>query len=193
MSGLDPPPPPTPPKAGEVLVLDVTIPELDRVTDWYLEIRATEGRRRLVTVIEVLSPGNKLHARGRRAYLRKRGRIFESSTHLVEIDLMRAGEPMPWVGPVPQADYRILVSRASDRPRAKVHAFPLRTPIPDVPIPLLPPDDDVPLPLNALVRLTYDRARYDLSLDYGRAPVPPLAEADAAWAAGIVGGGAADA
>ena len=146
-----------------------------------------------MTVIEVLSPGNKLHARGRRAYLRKRGRIFESSTHLVEIDLMRAGEPMPWIGPVPPADYRVLVSRTPARPRAKLHAFRLRAPIPDVPIPLLPPDEDVPLPLNALVHLTDDCARDDLSLDYGRPPVTPLAEADAAWAAGIVGGGAAGA
>jgi hypothetical protein len=31
----------------------------------------------------------------------------------------------------------------------------------------------------------YERARFDLRLDYSRPPVPPLDEGDAAWARGL--------
>ena len=47
--------------------------------------------RKLVAVIEFLSPTNK---RGleRKKYLRKRERILLSSVHLLEIDLLRKGK-----------------------------------------------------------------------------------------------------
>ena len=44
----------------------------------------------VVTIIEVLSPSNKIGA-GREEYLRKQERILSSGTHLVEIDLLRVG------------------------------------------------------------------------------------------------------
>jgi len=54
----------------------------------------------LVTLMEVLSPANKLYGPGRNAYLRKREDVLGSRTSLIEIDLLRAGEPMPLVGPL---------------------------------------------------------------------------------------------
>ncbi|QLQ06742.1 MAG: DUF4058 family protein [Anaerolineae bacterium] len=39
--------------------------------------------------------------------------IFGSRTHLAEIDLLRAGEPMPMNGCPPDVAYRILISRAA--------------------------------------------------------------------------------
>jgi hypothetical protein len=35
--------------------------------------------------------------------------------------------------------------------------------------------------LQALLNGIYDRAAYDLKLDYSSEPVPPLPEADAVW------------
>jgi len=49
-----------------------------------------------------------------------------------------------------------------------------------VPVPLLPGDDDVPLDLGHTLRTIYDEARYDLSIDYGEMPIPPLPGNDAA-------------
>ena len=63
----------------------------------------------------------------------------------------------------------------------------VRAPLPVVPVPLLPGDKDVPLDLGHAVRTIYDEARYDLSIDYGEPPVPPLSEDDAAWARELVG------
>ena len=65
----------------------------------------------VVTIVEVLSPANKRAGRGRDAYLQKRERVLGSSTHLVEIDLLRTGEPMPMAGALRDLDYRIVVSR----------------------------------------------------------------------------------
>lgn len=114
----------------------------------------------VITVIELLSPTNKLTREGRRQYARKRLRILGSATHFIEIDLLRAGEPFPFRvqdGDV-QSDYRILVSRAQDRPQAAVYLFTIREPIPDIPVPLQPGDTEPSLALNRLVHEVYDRA-----------------------------------
>src|SRR5690242_11351705 len=51
------------------------------------------GEERLVTTVEILSLANKTPgAKGRDLYLRKQQEILESSTHLVEIDLLRGGQ-----------------------------------------------------------------------------------------------------
>jgi hypothetical protein len=45
------------------------------------------------------------------------------------------------------------------------------------------PDDQEPLvDLNELLSGVYERAGYDLVLNYGEPPTPPLNEADAVWA-----------
>ena len=97
---------------AETRVLEVAMPAVDEVTDAYLEVHDVKHGT-LVTVIELLSPGNKLHAAGRADYLTKRAQISRTRTSLVEIDLLRVGEPMPLVGSLPRGGYRILVSRGA--------------------------------------------------------------------------------
>jgi len=167
------------PMASGVLTVDV--PMADEVEESYLEVREVRTGV-LVTVVELLSPANKLHAEGRRQYEAKRLRVLGTLTNLVEIDLLRAGEPMPVSGPAVRSDYRILVSRGTQRPRALLHAFGLRDPIPTIPIPLLAGDPEPPLDLGAVVHGVYRRARLDLRLDCDAPPVPPLGEDEAAWA-----------
>lgn len=53
---------------------------------------------KVVTAVELLSPGNKLHAKGRQAYIEKRMNSLSSQTNLVVIDLLRAGQPTPTQG-----------------------------------------------------------------------------------------------
>lgn len=172
------------PATQGVAVAEVIVPMSERVRENYLEVRAVEDRA-LVTLIELLSPANKLFKKGRSKYERKRWRVFNSLTSLVEIDLLRAGRPMPWTqGPAP-SDYRILVSREYRRPGAQLYTFDVRTPIPAIPLPLLPGDPEPPIDLNAILHAVYDRARYDLVVHYDRPPEPPLREGDAAWAIDI--------
>jgi hypothetical protein len=109
-------------------------------------------------------------------------------SNLIEIDLLRDGEPMTTDDGSPQSDYRILVSRSWNRPKAKLYAFDLRAPIPTFPLPLMEGEDEPPVDLNTILHVLYERADYGLRLDYTEPPDPPLDEADAAWARGLIGG-----
>ena len=157
----------------------VEIPMPEEVRERYLTVRdvATEE---VVTVIEVLSLANKLTNEGRTEYLSKRQIVLASQTNLVEIDLLRAGEPLP---PFQAGDshYRILVSPAQDRPLSRVFRFGVRQPIPDFTIPVRPGETEPLLPLNQLLHELYDRGGYDLAIDYSRPPSPPLSNEEMAW------------
>jgi hypothetical protein len=150
----------------------------------YLEIRLPHNKQ-VITAIEILSPANKQPGAGREEYEKKRLRIVRSSTHLVEIDLLRWGQPMFMVGP-PEASnpaYRILVSRAEKRPRSELYPFGIQDTIPVFKVPLLEADDDEPiLHLTPLLHALYARASYDLQIDYTIPPIPPLPEEDQRWA-----------
>ena len=166
---------------AEVGVLEVDVPMNDEVGENYLEVHeVTTGK--LVTILEALSPANKLHEEGRRQYEEKRNSVFRTRTNLVEVDLLRAGEPLPVIGKLVRSDYRILASRGSQRPKAQLYNFNLRQPIPKFPLPLLPGDDEPPVDLNTILHQLYERARFDLRLDYTQPPVPPLGDEDVTWA-----------
>jgi hypothetical protein len=86
----------------------------------------------------------------------------------------------------PESDYRILVHRGWHRNEGDLYAFGLRDAIPLIPIPLRQGEDEPLLDLNALLHALYDQAVYSLRIQYDQPPTPPLAEADAAWAAEVL-------
>lgn len=112
--------------------------------------------------------------------------MLRTRTNLVEVDLLRAGDPMPVVGPVTRCDYRILVSRGARRPRAQLYAWNVPQPIPAFPLPLLPDDGEPVVDLGAILAALYNRARCDLSLDYTEPPVPPLTSDAEAWVREVI-------
>ena len=155
---------------------------IDDICEMRVEIIDAHSRS-VVTVIEVLSPANKIPAAaGRKSYSDKRLEVMQSPSHLVEIDLLRAGDPMPIGETLPRSDYRIHVSHVADRPQEKLWMFGVRDRLPDVPIPLKPIDPDVTRSLRAILDTADARAGYDLDIDYLREPVPPLQGTDAKWA-----------
>jgi hypothetical protein len=158
----------------------VNVPMPEEVREAYLEVREV-GTGEVVTVIEVLSPKNKRSGEGRNAYERKRQQVLGSVTHLVEIDLLRGGKPMPILGNQIQASYRILVSRSNSRPKAELYPFSWQEPIPSFLLPLRKGDIEPLLDLQVLIHGVYDRAGLDLAIDYTCEPVPPLSEADGIW------------
>lgn len=149
--------------------LSVTVPLRTTVREGYLEIRRF-GSEAVVTVIEVLSPKNKRSREGRAQYENKRAQILGSRTHLVEIDLLRQGEPMPLVGSVERSHYRILVSRSDRRPQADLYIFNLSDPIPQLPIPLEGDDPTPILDLKHMLETIYDQGSYTLRLNYQQLP-----------------------
>ncbi|NJK52113.1 MAG: DUF4058 family protein [Leptolyngbyaceae cyanobacterium SU_3_3] len=158
----------------------VTVPMPVEVREGYLEVRET-ATQTVVTVIEILSPTNKRPGKGRETYETKREAILGSRTHLVEIDLLRGGEAMPVLGESHTSDYRILVSRSEHRPRAELYRFDVLDPIPAFALPLRSPDREPVTNLRALLNQVYERAGYEVVMDFSRDPVPPLTEQSAAW------------
>jgi hypothetical protein len=165
--------------ADAARIVVVPTPQEER-REGYIEIRAV-GSHEVVTVIELLSPTNKDPGAGRRDYVAKREQVLHSRTNLVEIDLLRAGEPMA-MQPRPEHDYRIMVARGWESPQGGECPFDLRDPVPVIQVPLRETEPGARLALGELLNEIYDRARYDLRLDY-RLPPPelPLCQEEAAW------------
>lgn len=155
-----------------------------------IEIRDRKNRR-VITVIELLSPSNKKSGPDRDDYLAKRREIIASlETNLVEIDLRRGGKRLsPPV--LPACDYYALVV---DKPRQyDLHFWPigLRDRLPIVPIPLLDPDPPVKLNLKAIIDATYDAAKFGNYI-YEGTPEPRLRPEDKAWAQKLLARSAAN-
>jgi hypothetical protein len=159
----------------------------DEIHEPRVEIVDVESRT-VVTVIEVLSPSNKLRgSEGRREYLRKRRSVTASSTHLVEIDLLRAGTPVFVGQELPPHDYGVYVSRAREDSRSGLYwPILLRQRLPVARIPLRDGDADAQLDLQAILNRQYDEAGYEVDVDYSVAPEIPLSAESAEWAAGLL-------
>jgi hypothetical protein len=153
--------------------LAVTVPMAEDVQERYLEIREV-GSGMVVTVVEVRS------GEGKQKYDAKRQKILSSDVNLVEVDLLRTGDPKPVTGGI-QSDYRILVSRADRRPAADLYAFNLRDVIPLFPLPLRSRDEEPTINLYELLDTVDREAALDLTIDYTQQPIPPVSESDFAW------------
>ena len=161
--------------------LKVRLAMSEEVREGYLEV-IDMGTKEVVTVIEVLSPANKRPGKGREMYEEKRDKIFGSRTNFVEIDLLRGWEPLPVLDNDIAAHYRILASRGNERPFADLYLFNLPDAIPCFPLPLGAGDVEPIVDLQVLLNTVYDRAAYDITLDYTAQLVPALSETDAVWA-----------
>ncbi|MEO1590920.1 MAG: DUF4058 family protein [Cyanobacteria bacterium J06632_22] len=134
-----------------------------------------------MTAVELLSPSNKRAGQGREHYLATRLKMPGSRTHLVEIDLLRAHPPMPFSNATVQSAYRILVSRTGQRPHATLYPFGVQDAIPRFHFPLVDSDTEPVLNLGILLNQVYDRASYDLAIDYSQPLQPSLTEDNQRW------------
>ncbi len=159
----------------------------DEIERW-IEVRDTTGR--LVTVLEWLSPSNKLETDERERFQRRRRRFHSGGASVVEMDLVRQGA---WLFPEgvrralreAGATYGVCVFRAGRTGECEVYPIRLRDRLPCPRIPLRPTDADVALDLQPLIDQCHERGRYHL-LNYRFALDPPLAPEDAAWAAHLL-------
>lgn len=169
--------------------IEITLPMPQEVKEHYLSILDRETRA-VVTIIEVLSPGNKRPGSdGRTEYLSKRDRVLVSMTNLVELDLLRGGMRLPADQQLPTGDFFAIVSRGRLRPAAQAYRWTVRESMPAIPIPLAGRDSDVTLDLQPAFSAAYDGGGYDYSLDYSQPIEPPLPDADAAWAQEVLQSG----
>jgi hypothetical protein len=154
----------------------------DEIREPRVEIIDAEGRG-VVTVIEVVSPANKVPgSRGQASFRRKRSEVMTSTTHWVEADLLREGATLVAAEALPQGDYFVHVSRVRQRPSGLI--WPIRLPqrLPVIDVPLRNDGPTYRLDLQQVLDAVYDGSNYDLSIDYTQPPCPPLREEYAAWA-----------
>ena len=177
-----------PKRAARPLILTATEPIRQR----YVELIDPDDGNRLITVIEFVSPSNKLSGGdGRRKYERKRRECYDAGVNFVEIDLTRAGRRRllaaavlgeDAIPPEHRGTFAACVYRGHGEGRFEVHAMPLDEPLPDIPVPLRAGEDDEHLPLQSLIARAYAGGAYWARIDYAKPPEPPLSEADAAFA-----------
>ena len=173
------------PGPGGIAAPAVELPSYVDVPQLSVEIRDV-AERRLVALIEILSPANK-QGDGAREYHDRRLDLLRTQAHLLELDLLRGGARIPLAGAPPPAPYYVFLSRSQRRPFTQVWPIALRERLPVVPVPLLPPDPDVPLDLQAAVVDCFGLVGYERLLPYADPPPPPeLGPEDAAWVAAIL-------
>jgi hypothetical protein len=162
------------------------------VREVYVEILSLRDGERVVTVIEVLSHGNKAPGtEGKRLYVNKQRELLSSGVHLLEIDLLRG---TAHAVAAPQAhcqrrgrwDYLVSLHRGGTGDRYEVWARTVRQRLPRVVVPLARDDPDVVLDLQAVLDRCYDEGAYARRVDYRRDPPLPLAGDDTAWAATLL-------
>jgi hypothetical protein len=151
---------------AEPIVLQL---ESEPVNEPYIVIMDIDGNR-IITVIEFLSPSNKIEGEGRESYLKKYRELLAGNVSIVEIDLVRSGE---WVS-VPRryqmpakyrTTYRVCVRRNTRPDKVELYPITLRQKLPAVRIPLRPGDADVSLDLQPILDQAYRNGRYD-RIDY---------------------------
>ena len=131
--------------------------------------------KELITVIEILSLADKTGA-GLQEYRLKRDQLVHSMVHLVEVDLLRAGQrPGAEVHTPPlDTEYILLVNRAQqgDERISEIWPVALNEPLSYLPIPLLAPDPDILLDLDDMMQAVYQRGAYSRRINYHQ-PIPP--------------------
>jgi len=177
---------PTP--QGNVAVDETLVVHLknEPLSQGYIEIVDAGSGNHVITVIEFLSPSNKVPGEGQELYLRKQREVKAAGVSLVEIDLTRTGRrvmilPPERIPPSHRTTYQVCVMRGWTTGKVEVYRAPLDRRLPKIRVPLRESDTDVLLDLQPLVDQCYRNGRYD-DLDYRAQPSPPLEAPDAAWA-----------
>src|SRR5258708_36192795 len=78
-------------RTQERVLLELPSDNSEPETQGFIEILESHTERRVITVLEVVSPSNKYAGRGRDLYRKKQRDRADSSFTLVEIVLLRAG------------------------------------------------------------------------------------------------------
>jgi hypothetical protein len=182
------------PAAGDVAVAEpLVIPaSSEGVREPFIEIIDVSSGGRLVTVIEFLSPANKLTKDGKRKYRQKQEEVMAAGINMVEVDLTRAGvrELLYPTAQLPehyQTAYLACVRRGMGADQYEVYRMPLRERLPGIRIPLREADPDAAIDLQKLVDQAYEEGRYD-DIDYRVPPVPGFEGEVEAWGVGVLGG-----
>ncbi|HWE01654.1 MAG TPA: DUF4058 family protein [Tepidisphaeraceae bacterium] len=175
------------PRAMSVLTAE---PGIQVDADFQIEVRESRLKiidrqdNQVVTIIEILSPANKVKgSQGRTSYAEKKHVVLTAHTNLVEIDLLRDGIPLyRGKASTPQNYMAQLWHWMGDHYSRWIWPMRLEQRLKTIPIPVRQGDADAALDLQAMLNTAYNRAGYELRIDYSNEPVSPLPQRFAEWA-----------
>ena len=178
--------------AEEGMLAAVAEPIMEPCVQPYLEIVSADGDR-LVTAIEILSKSNKSAGDpGRLAYQQKQQEFRLGGVHMVEIDLLRAGQH---VTAIPKDelqslagsyDYHVCVTVVGEPTHFYVKPIQLMNRLPTIVIPLDPGVSPISVDLQPLLDRAYDTGRYSKRAKYAQPCNPPLNTQQQTWAETIL-------
>jgi hypothetical protein len=148
----------------------------------FIEIcQRSDGR--LITLLDVVSPANKVTAAGRSAYLEKRREGKQANANLVEIDLVLQGQPTLEYSRdgLPEWDYAVTVTRSAKPEQYEIYTATLQKRLPRFRLPLAGDDRDMVLDLQTAVARCYDQGGFASQIDYARDPATSLKDANRRW------------
>jgi len=145
-----------------------------------------DGSETVVALLELLSPTNK-EGVGAEEYRLKQSQLLRTDVHVIEIDLLRAGDyvalaPEGEVASYGNWDYLVTLRDRDAPDEYRVWRIMLRDRLPTLSVPLTPDVNPVSLDLQEIFAQCYDASLLARRLDYEREPEPPLFWDDAAWA-----------
>lgn len=174
----------TSPSASGTITEPIEITELidDEVREASLAIIDARDRR-VVAVIEVMSPSNKSPGSpGRELYGRKRREVLQSQAHWIEIDLLLRGQPFFPRELAPACHYLVHASRrTTQRRRTLIWPIRLQDALPTIGIPLTGDEPPAHLDLQAALTAAYEGSALEADIDYSADPVPLFPRGVAEW------------
>src|SRR5262249_22189360 len=102
----------------------------------YIEIRSRSDRK-LVTLVDVVSPANRTTAAGRVAYLATRQQAITARAATVEVDLVTQGKPMLDFSRegLPEYDHAVTVTRSTAPDRYEIYTATVQKRLPKFKLP----------------------------------------------------------
>jgi Protein of unknown function (DUF4058) len=158
----------------------------DALGETYVKVYQHSRPAKLIAVLDILSPINKMPGTpGRRIYLKQQRRRLERDIHLIEIDLLRDGahtvacplQPRPDDG----WDYLVCLHRAGAKNKYSLWPTSLQERLPRIEVPLAGDDQGVVIDLQPVLDRCYESGRYEIRIDYDKECTPPLSPENAKW------------
>jgi Protein of unknown function (DUF4058) len=152
-------------------------------TEALIEIRQRADGR-LITLLETISPANKMSDAGRQAYMARRQESRAARANLVEVDLVLQGAALidyDAKAGLPSWDYAVFVSRAAQMDRYEIFPATLPKRLPKFRLPLAADDRDTVIDLQAAFARAFDQGDFAKHINYDQDPATKLSDENREW------------
>jgi len=154
----------------------------DQHREPYIEIRSRSSGK-LVTLLDVVSPGNRTNEIGRRCYLTTRSEAQHEGANLVEIDLVLSGRPAVEYDFALPADaaFVVTVTRAAQPDRPEFYPIGLDKSLPRFRLPLADDHQDTLVDLQTIFVRAFEQGSFREKVDYSVDPSAPICDESYEW------------